>query len=108
MFDLFGCNFDQLENTDYIIEMLEKLIEILDATIISKAFHKFHPQGLSVALIISESHVTIHTWPEDNYVGMDIFTCSKSFDTDKVVAYLKENIIFEKMEMKEILRGQIC
>jgi len=107
MFDLFGCNFDQLENTDYIIEMLEKLAEILDTTIVTKASHKFHPQGFSGVLIISESHITIHTWPEDNYVGIDIFTCSKSFDSDKVVTYLKENLIFEKMEMKEILRGLI-
>mgnify|MGYP001871534924 CR=1 FL=1 len=105
--DLFGCNFDQLENTEYIIEMLKKLAEILDTTIITKAFHKFYPQGFSGALIISESHITIHTWPEDDYTGIDIFTCSKCFDSGKVVAYLKENLIFKKMEIKEILRGKI-
>ena len=105
--DLFGCNFNQLEDTEYIIEMLEKLAEILDTTIITKAFHKFHPQGFSGALIISESHITIHIWPEDGYIGIDIFTCSKCFDSEKVVAYLKENLIFEKVEIKEMLRGKI-
>lgn len=105
--DLFGCNFDQLENTEYIIEMLKKLARALDTKIVAKAFHKFHPQGFSGALIISESHITIHTWPEDAYIGIDIFTCSKCFDSRKILAYLKENLIFKKVEIKEILRGKI-
>jgi len=47
------------------------------ATIIKAHFHQFVPQGVSGSVIIAESHFNIHTWPENNYAAVDLFTCGK-------------------------------
>jgi len=46
------------------------------ATILGESFHQFSPQGVSGVIIIAESHLTVHTWPEHGYAGADIFTCA--------------------------------
>ena len=66
---------------------------------------KFEPYGISGVLIISESHLTIHTWPEYNYVGIDIFTCSKKVEYNEALNYLLEKLGTKKYEIKELYRG---
>lgn len=106
MIDVFGCMFEQLEDVEYLTRVFEKLIANMNTNIVAKTYHKFEPQGLSMAFIISASHITIHTWPENNYAGIDIFTCSKSFNKDMLISYIKSNIICSKVMSWEIYRGQ--
>lgn len=103
--DIFGCCCDELEDTDCILNKLEGVTELLDTKIVSKTYHKFEPQGLSAAFIISASHITIHTWPENGYIGVDIFTCSECFDKDIVVDYFKNNIQCKEIICHKIYRG---
>lgn len=45
------------------------------ATLVSSHFHHFSPQGVSGVVVIAESHITVHTWPEHGYAAVDVFTC---------------------------------
>jgi S-adenosylmethionine decarboxylase proenzyme len=63
------------------------------ATVLGESFHQFSPQGVSGVIIIAESHLTVHTWPEHGYAGADIFTCGTRVKPEKaakvIIAKLK-------------------
>ncbi len=69
------------------------------------AFHKFSPQGVSGVVIISESHLSIHTWPELGYAAVDVFTCGTTVDPWDACKYLQEILEAETIKGMEITRG---
>jgi S-adenosylmethionine decarboxylase proenzyme len=75
------------------------------ATILGESFHRFSPQGVSGVVIIAESHLFIHTWPEYGYAAADIFTCGNSVQPEKAAELLIEKLGAESHSMIEIQRG---
>jgi len=69
------------------------------------AFHKFSPQGVSGVVIISESHLSIHTWPELGYAAVDVFTCGTTVDPWDACKYLQVILEAENIKGMEITRG---
>lgn len=67
--------------------------------------HKFNPHGLTGFILLAESHISIHTWPEINYVAIDIFSCGKKGKPYKGLEYLKKEFQPKKVRVKEIRRG---
>lgn len=103
--ELFQCQSDILDNLEAIKIMMISAAIAAGAKVEEVSFHRFSPQGISGVVIISESHLTIHTWPELGYAAVDIFTCGE--DTRPWDAY---NYIVEKLNPKykvafEIQRG---
>lgn len=73
--DLYGCDAALLDDEARIGEFVLEAARVAQATIISAQFHKFAPQGVSGVVVIAESHIAIHTWPELGYAALDVFTC---------------------------------
>ncbi|MDI6603352.1 MAG: adenosylmethionine decarboxylase [Patescibacteria group bacterium] len=71
------------------------------------AIHKFSPQGITGVVLLAESHIALHSWPEINYLAIDIFTCGKKAFPHKALDYLKREFKPRKVEIKEIKRGKI-
>ena len=69
--------------------------------------HKFQPQGITGIVLLAESHLAIHTWPEFNYTAIDIFTCGDKANPEKALEYLKEKLKPKRVEIKKIKRGKI-
>ncbi len=69
------------------------------------AFHKFSPQGVSGVVVISESHLTIHTWPELGYAAIDVFTCGDTVDPWTALNYLVEHFQAQNTVSSEVKRG---
>lgn len=65
-----------------IMEALTLGAKAANATILKTAFHRFNPQGVTAFLLLSESHISIHTWPELNKAAIDIYTCGAHTDPD--------------------------
>ena len=78
--ELSGCNAAMLTDVDAVAEMMEQAALEANATPITKAFHRFQPQGVSGVVVIQESHLSIHTWPETGYAAMDFYTCGDHTD----------------------------
>ena len=77
------------------------------AHVISSNFHSFEPQGVSGVVIISESHFTVHAWPEHDYAAVDIFTCGESIDFDTAVQALKEGMKAESAIVSSVMNRGI-
>lgn len=71
------------------------------------AIHKFNPRGVTGVVLLAESHIAIHTWPQINYTAIDIFTCGEKAVPFKALDYLKKKFQPKKVEIKEIKRGKL-
>ena len=75
--ELEGCKLETLENLARIRDILLEAAKESGATVVDQVFHKFNPVGASGIVVIAESHISIHTWPEYRYAAVDVFTCGK-------------------------------
>ena len=103
--EYYNCNEEMLANPQLIEEYMNNSALNAKATIVDSVFHHFNPWGVSGAVIIAESHLTIHTWPEYGYAAADFFTCG-DIDCDTGIDLLKQLLKSKKYEVKKILRGQ--
>ena len=103
--EYYNCNEDTLRNHEEIENLMKKAAELSGATIVTSTFHHFNPWGVSGAVIISESHLTIHTWPEFGYAAVDLFTCGDSVNPWIGFDFLEKSLKAEKSESYELSRG---
>lgn len=104
--DLFGCDPEKIKHVDIVEKVMVEAAIAAKATIITQKFHQFNPFGVSGAVVVSESHLAIHTWPEvDGYCAIDIFTCG---DTDNFAALevMKKGFDARGFVVVEIERGK--
>jgi S-adenosylmethionine decarboxylase proenzyme len=102
--ELYNCPSDLLTHPEQSEAFLMEAARLMKATVVNSQFHAFSPYGVSGVVIIQESHLTIHTWPEHHYAAIDIFTCGQ-LDLQAGVTYLKAAFQAEKSYMKELERG---
>ena len=103
--EFYDCNRDILNGEDTIREILLEGVRRSAATIVSDIFHTFSPHGVSGVVVIAESHVAIHTWPEHGYAAVDIFTCGETIDPWIIQKYLEENFEAGNVSSMEMKRG---
>lgn len=103
--DFYGCTESILKDNELIQQYMHEAAEKANATIVSEKFHTFSPWGVSGVIIIKESHLTIHTWPEYKYAAVDLFTCGDTLDLRSAMQYLEEKLGCKKMEYNDISRG---
>ncbi|MTD29598.1 adenosylmethionine decarboxylase [Planomicrobium sp. YIM 101495] len=102
--ELWQCDFDKLNDIEFIEQTFVDAALKSGAEIREVAFHKFAPQGVSGVVIISESHLTIHSFPEHGYASIDVYTCG---DLDPTIAanYIAEALGSQTRELVEVPRG---
>ena len=76
-----------------------------EITVIKSFFHAFSPHGITGMIIITESHFSIHTWPEYGYAAVDIFTCGTRVDPWKAADFLKEHLEASEIQVRDFRRG---
>ncbi len=103
--EIYGCSFDILNSKDKIQQIMVDASLEAGAEVREVAFHKFSPQGVSGVVVISESHLTIHTWPELGYAAVDVFTCGESVNPWDACNYLTEKLKAKHMTATEVKRG---
>lgn len=78
LLNLYGCSFDSLNNEKLLIDLIENAANASGATILKTISHKFTPQGITAICLLSESHISIHTYPEEGKAAADFFTCGST------------------------------
>jgi S-adenosylmethionine decarboxylase proenzyme len=103
--EFYDCDRDVLNQADTIRNVLLEGVRRSGATIVSDEFHTFSPHGVSGVIVIAESHVTIHTWPEHGYAAVDIFTCGETIDPWVIQKYLEKHFLASNVSSMELKRG---
>lgn len=96
-----------IENPKEIKRILIAAVKEAQNTPLEVVIHKFSPQGITGVVLLAESHIALHSWPEFNYLAIDIFTCGEKAIPYKALEYLKKEFKPKKVEIKEIKRGKI-
>jgi len=96
-----------IENPKEIKKILIEAVKETENTPLEVTIHKFQPQGITGVVLLAESHLAIHTWPELNYVAVDIFTCGEKAVPRKALDYLKKVFKPKSVEINEVKRGVI-
>lgn len=103
--ELINCNQQAISFVKEVEKALIEAVNAAGATYINHISHQFQPQGVSVIVMLAESHITAHTWPESSYAAIDIFTCSDNMSADKALEVIKEKFSASEIKGQEITRG---
>ena len=105
--DFYNCDSHIINDCNIIESILLEATRIMELTVVKTTIHSFSPIGVSGVVVIQESHIAIHTWPEYNYVAIDIFTCSPEHSLNEGILFLQERFKAKRIIQKEILRGEL-
>jgi S-adenosylmethionine decarboxylase proenzyme len=103
--EFYVCDPEVLNDRAQIRDIMLKGVRRSSATIVDHSFHNFSPHGVSGVIVIAESHVTIHTWPEYGYAAVDIFTCGAEIDPWIIQSYLERHLRAGNVSTMELKRG---
>jgi S-adenosylmethionine decarboxylase len=98
--ELYGGNPNLLDSEEFINGALKEAAERSGATLLSLTSHKFEPQGVTALALLSESHISIHTWPELGYAAVDAFTCGKHTNPELACNHLKKAFECDRFLLK--------
>lgn len=88
--NIYGVEFSKLNDIEYTYLVFNQAVSRCGATLVSSQHKMFEPQGLTYIGLLSESHISIHTWPEKGHACIDIFTCGEHVDTMAALQYIIE------------------
>lgn len=103
--EMYGCPFEVLNDIKKVESVMINAALEAGAEVREFVFHKFSPQGVSGVVVISESHLAIHTWPELGYAAIDVFTCGEKVDPWDACNYLAEFFEADYVNASEVKRG---
>ena len=103
--ELSGCDPRSLTDVAAVERMMVGAAKEANATIVETAFHRFQPHGVSGVVVIQESHLSIHTWPETGYAAMDFYTCGDHTDPWAACEFAAKALEARTMLTTEVKRG---
>ncbi len=105
--ELRDCNKQLLNDLEKTKEFMVSAAKEAKATVIGAHFHEFSPHGISGVVIIAESHLSIHTWPEYGYAAVDVFTCGDVLQPSVAADYLVQKFESKSPSLIDVKRGTL-
>jgi S-adenosylmethionine decarboxylase len=101
-----GCDHRALADVETLREAMHRAVEASGATILDRSEYVFPPDGLTMVFLLSESHASIHTYPEHDACFVDLFTCGNKCSAERFDQFLREYLRPAQVEHKVLVRGQ--
>ncbi len=105
--DLYGVDEELISESDKLYDIVETAVKIGRLTKISSDYYQFQPRGVSGVVLLAESHLSFHTWPEHGLVTLDIYTCGNPENADAAFNYLVSVLSPTSVEYKKLSRGNM-
>ena len=99
-----GCDFTVLDDLKRIEALMNEAARAAQTNIVASVFQPFEPQGVTGVVVVEESHLSIHTWPEHGYAAVDFFTCGDS-TPERAHEVLREGLGASRWEILAVDRG---
>jgi S-adenosylmethionine decarboxylase len=103
--DFWEVDFDMLNDAEWLEGLLVDASQEAGATVLDSTSYQFDPQGATAMVMLSESHVTIHTYPEHGSAMIDVFTCGETVDPKEIIDIIRERLRPKEVYMKKLVRG---
>ncbi|MBL6440127.1 adenosylmethionine decarboxylase [Streptococcus suis] len=105
VFDCKNINIEKIDSVDKVRNLVHKINNVLNHKILKEEYQVFQPYGITGFAIISASHISIHTWPEYNFVAVDIFSCYSNKDCKNIEELLKQELDTREVTCSKLVRG---
>lgn len=105
--DLYGVDGDLIARKDSVYTIVEDAVRAGMLTKISSDYFQFQPSGVTGIVLLAESHLAFHTWPEHGLVTLDIYTCGDPSRADAAFNYLVKTLKPTSVEYKRLTRGNM-
>lgn len=105
LIELSGCDPEKLKRVAGVRRAMLEAARRANGTIVKAVFHAFSPWGVSGVVVIAESHLTIHTWPEHGYAAVDVFSCSPKLKQAEVRKWLAKDFGAQRTKTIRVRRG---
>src|SRR6266536_2338929 len=105
LLELFDCDAEALNSLETVKTSMVEAAKRAQATIVDVVFHEFNPFGISGVVVIAESHLAIHTWPEYRYAAVDVFSCGDVLQPQAAIDHLAQVFAAERISVVELQRG---
>jgi S-adenosylmethionine decarboxylase len=92
MLEFFGCDIGKIDSLAFLRQAIKTAVHKAGLTNLGSRFHQFHPHGVTGFTLLSQSHISFHTWPEYGYLVLDIFTCGPEEQAQQVAEVLLERL----------------
>jgi len=104
--NLHGCPKELLCKSEIVLQLLNETVSEAKLTKVGETVHQFQPEGVTAVILLAESHISIHTWPEkDGFAALDIFTCGNEGNAEEALKILIEKFKPQKIDKQKIERG---
>lgn len=103
--ELSQCDPEILTDLDRVQAAMVQAALVARAEIRELAFHRFYPTGVSGVVVLAESHLAIHTWPDLGYAAIDVYTCGDTAEPWRACRYLAEQFGSASMQTTVMERG---
>ena len=103
--EFYNCDVDIIKDVKKVEEAMVGAANATNATIVDVVFHSFNPYGVSGVIVIAESHLAIHTWPEYGFASVDIYTCGEEVQPWKAYEFLEYAFKAQNISVIEMKRG---
>ncbi|CAI6082301.1 MULTISPECIES: adenosylmethionine decarboxylase [Cohnella] len=103
--DTWGVDFDLLNSAELLQSHMVEAAEACGATVLSVQAKQFEPQGATVLVMLSESHLSIHTYPERGFAAIDCYTCGETVDPQLAIDYMVNVLKPKSTYAKKLIRG---
>ena len=105
--ELYGCARARLDDNEFLRSHCVAAAVAMGATVVGVHAHRFQPIGVSVVVVLAESHLALHTWPEHGTASLDVFVCSATTDPHQAEAHLVHSLNASHMAELELERGRL-
>ncbi len=103
--EAWGCSHALLNSPEELEKAVRKAVSAGKATLINITTHAFAPHGVTSCAVLSESHFSVHTWPEYGYAAIDVFFCGEHTSPHKALDTFLSLIHAKNYRIKELKRG---
>lgn len=103
--DMWGVDYDDLNSGGYLEALLVIAANKARATVLNSYHKEFDPCGVTAVAVLSESHITIHTYPEHGFCAVDCYTCGSNVDPQIAIDYLLKELNPKEYSFAKIKRG---
>ncbi|PEY38904.1 adenosylmethionine decarboxylase [Bacillus cereus] len=103
--DLWETDFSLLNDCEFLKEHLVAASIICGATVLSVSEKAFQPYGITILVLLAESHISIHTYPEKGFAAIDCYTCGTTVDPQKAINYILDVLKPQRFYITKLLRG---
>lgn len=102
--DFWHCKYK--DSAEALTKILINAAHASNATVLGSVSHQFEPEGATSLILLAESHISAHTWPEYDYIAIDIFTCGRNMEPEDAIDYLEKRLKPEKIDKRTVIRGK--